>query len=290
MIYASAPGKLNLFFEVGPLRSDGYHSVISVYQALSIRQTVGVEKSSHWEVITEGDLPQEQLVRVPKDESNLCVIAAKALAEFCELGTAQPMRFKTHKQVPVAAGLAGGSADAAAALIALNEAWCLGLEIQQLMEVGSRVGSDVPFALLGGTALGLDTGIELEKLKALPTKQVVLLVSPIGLSTKEVFGKFDELFPNGDITVSSAEAVAGVIDGTRLGKNSLLSPALSIRPELKGYQSLLEGGNGHLSGSGPTIYFISDNREKAEKWRATLAEMGHFAIHTTTSDLGARAE
>lgn len=290
MIYASAPGKLNLFFEVGPLRSDGYHSVISVYQALSIRQTVGVEKSSHWEVITEGDLPQEQLARVPKDESNLCVIAAKTLAEFCGLGNAQPMRFETYKQVPVAAGLAGGSADAAAALIALNQAWCLGLEVQQLMEVGSRVGSDVPFALLGGTALGLDTGIELEKLKALPTKQVVLLVSPIGLSTKEVFGKFDELFPNGDITVSSAEAVAGVIDGTRLGKNSLLSPALSIRPELKGYQSLLEGGNGHLSGSGPTIYFMSDNREQAEKWGTTLAEMGHFAIHTTTSDLGARAE
>ncbi len=290
MIYASAPGKLNLFFEVGPLRSDGYHSVISVYQALSIRQTVGVEKSSHWEVITEGDLPQEQLARVPKDESNLCVIAAKTLAEFCGLGNAQPMRFETYKQVPVAAGLAGGSADAAAALIALNQAWCLGLEVQQLMEVGSRVGSDVPFALLGGTALGLDTGIELEKLKALPTKQVVLLVSPIGLSTKEVFGKFDELFPNGDITVSSAEAVAGVIDGTRLGKNSLLSPALSIRPELKGYQSLLEGGNGHLSGSGPTIYFMSDNCEQAEKWGTTLAEMGHFAIHTTTSDLGARAE
>ncbi len=290
MIYASAPGKLNLFFEVGPLRSDGYHSVISVYQALSIRQTVGVEENSHWEVSTEGDLPQEQLARVPKDESNLCVIAAKTLAEFCELGNAQPMRFETYKQVPVAAGLAGGSADAAAALIALNQAWCLGLEVQQLMEVGSRIGSDVPFALLGGTALGLDTGIELEKLKALPTKQVVLLVSPIGLSTKEVFGKFDELFPDGDISVCSADAVAGVIDGTRLGKNSLLSPALTIRPELKGYQSLLEGGAGHLSGSGPTIYFISDNREQAEGWRNTLAELGHFAIHTTTSDLGARAE
>ena len=117
MIYASAPGKLNLFFEVGPLRPDGYHSVISIYQALAIRQRVGVEPHSKWDVITEGDLPQQQLDLVPKDEKNLCVIAAKALAEYAGIANPQPMRFLTHKQVPVAAGLAGGSADAAASLI-----------------------------------------------------------------------------------------------------------------------------------------------------------------------------
>ena len=82
MIYASAPGKLNLFFEVGALRADGYHPVVSIYQSLAIRQRVGVEASDRWEVTTTGNLPKQQLDRVPTDESNLCVIAAKELAKY----------------------------------------------------------------------------------------------------------------------------------------------------------------------------------------------------------------
>lgn len=290
MIYASAPGKLNLFFEVGPLRSDGYHSVISIYQALSIRQRVGVEPHTHWEVITRGDLPQQQLDWVPKDETNLCVVAAKALAEFAGLGNPQPMRFETFKQVPVAAGLAGGSADAAAALIALNEAWCLGLSLEQLQKVASKVGSDVPFSLVGGTALGLDTGIELEKLEDLPTMQVVLLISPIGLSTKEVFGRFDQMFPDGDITVEPAGAIEKVRTKTHLGKNSLLPPALSLRPELEELQTLIAGQNGYLSGSGPTIYFLTQDEAQARSWQQQLSGLGHLVIHTSTSTLGATLE
>lgn len=290
MIYASAPGKLNLFFEVGPLRPDGFHSVTSVYQALAIRQTVGVEPNEKWEVRTDGDLPQVQLDRVPKDETNLCVIAAKALAEYSGIANPQPMLFKTFKQVPVAAGLAGGSADAAAALIALNKAWKLELTHNQLTEVASQVGSDVPFSLLGGTALGLDTGIKLEKLEDLPKMHVVLLVSPIGLSTKEVFARFDQLFPNGDLTLESTRAVTAVQDGTNIGKNSLLEPALSLRPELADYQSILPNTRGHLSGSGPTIYFLTQSLEQAAAWQLELTSLGHFAIQTTTSNLGAYAE
>ena len=290
MIYASAPGKLNLFFEVGPLRPDGYHSVISIYQALAIRQRVGVEPHSKWEVITEGDLPQQQLDLVPKDEKNLCVIAAKALAEYAGIANPQPMRFLTHKQVPVAAGLAGGSADAAASLIALNKAWKLGLTSGQLQQVASKVGSDVPFSLLGGTALGLDTGIELEALEDLPKLQVVLLISAIGLSTKEVFGKFDQMFPQGDITVEPQGSIEVVRAGSNLGKNSLLSPALSLRPELADYQSLIGGTTGHLSGSGPTIYFVTKDANEASDWANQLRALGHLVIQTTTSNHGATLE
>lgn len=290
MIYASAPGKLNLFFEVGPLRPDGYHSVISIYQSLAIRQRVGVEPHSKWEVITKGDLPQQQLDLVPKDEKNLCVIAAKALAEYAGISNPQPMRFLTHKQVPVAAGLAGGSADAAASLIALNEAWELELTNGQLQEVASKVGSDVPFSLLGGTALGLDTGIELEALEDLPTLQVVLLISAIGLSTKEVFGKFDQMFPKGDITVDPKGAIAAVNAGSNLGKNSLLAPALSLRPELAEYQSLIANTSGHLSGSGPTIYFVTKEASEASDWASQLRDLGHLVIQTTTSNRGANLE
>jgi 4-diphosphocytidyl-2C-methyl-D-erythritol kinase len=290
VIYASAPGKLNLFFEVGPLRPDGYHSVTSIYQALEIRQRVGVTPSETWVVETTGELPPEQLDRVPKDELNLCVVAAKALASYCQIGNPQPMRFETYKQVPVAAGLAGGSADAAASLLALNEAWSLGLDFAQLTQVASKVGSDVPFSLLGGTALGTDSGIELEKLDDLKQLHVVLLVSPVGLRTKQVFSVFDQMFPEGDISVESGKAFEKVTSGKLLGKNSLAAPATRLRAELSAYQELIPGTRGYLSGSGPTIYFVSSDKSEATSWSSRLRSLGHFIIQTTTSRRGAELE
>ena len=287
MIYASAPGKLNLFFEVGALRADGYHPVISIYQSLAIRQRVGVGFSDRWEVTTTGNLPKQQLDRVPTDESNLCVIAAKELAKYAGIETVQPMSFFTHKEVPVAAGLAGGSADAAASLLALNQAWKLNLDFQQLSQVASKVGSDVPFSLLGGTALGLDTGIELQSLDSLPELHVVLLVSPIGLSTKEVFQTFDQMFPEGDINHSAQTVVAGLSTMQRIGKNSLLQPALKLRSELEQYRHLIEGTTGYLSGSGPTIYFLTKEEDQARDWNEKLRDLGHFTILTTTAKTGA---
>ena len=290
MIYASAPGKINLFFEVGPLRPDGFHSVTSIYQSLAIRQRVGVTPAETWQVTTTGDLPTEQLNLVPKGEENLVVIAAKKLAEFAGI-EAQPMRFETIKQVPVAAGLAGGSADAAAALLALNEQWSLGLELTELSEVAAKVGSDVPFALLGGTALGVDTGIELERLSDMPTKHIVLLVSPHGLGTKEVFGEFDRLSPNGEMSLSPEEAKAALSNGTLpIGKNALWGPAVDLRPELAQYAGLVSGQQGFLTGSGPTLYFLTDTKEQADEVAAKLSDLGHFTISTQTDQVGARLD
>ena len=290
MIYASAPGKINLFFEVGPLRPDGFHSVTSIYQSLAIRQRVGVTPAETWQVTTTGDLPTEQLNLVPKGEENLVVIAAKKLAEFAGI-EAQPMRFETIKQVPVAAGLAGGSADAAAALLALNEQWSLGLKMTELSEVAAKVGSDVPFALLGGTALGVDTGIELERLSDMPTKHIVLLVSPHGLGTKEVFGAFDRLSPNGEMSLSPEEAKAALSNGTLpIGKNALWGPAVDLRPELAEYAGLVSGQQGFLTGSGPTLYFLTDTKEQADEVAAKLSDLGHFTISTQTDQVGARLD
>jgi len=290
VIYASAPGKINLFFEVGPLRPDGFHSVTSIYQSLAIRQRVGVTPAETWQVTTTGDLPTEQLNLVPKGEENLVVIAAKKLAEFAGI-EAQPMRFETIKQVPVSAGLAGGSADAAAALLALNEHWSLGLEMAELSEVAAKVGSDVPFALLGGTALGVDTGIKLERLSDMPTKHIVLLVSPHGLGTKEVFGAFDRLSPNGEMSLSPEEAKAALSNGTLpIGKNALWGPAVDLRPELAQYAGLVSGQQGFLTGSGPTIYFLTDTEEQADEVAAKLSDLGHFTISTQTDQVGARLD
>ena len=290
MIYASAPGKINLFFEVGPLRPDGFHSVTSVYQSLAIRQRVCVTPAETWQVTTTGDLPPEQLSLVPEGEENLVVIAAKKLAEYAGI-EAQPMRFETIKQVPVAAGLAGGSADAAAALLALNEQWSLSLAMAELSEVAAKVGSDVPFSLLGGTALGMDTGIELERLSDMPTKHIVLLVSPHGLGTKEVFGAFDRLSPDGEMTLSPEEAKAALLDGTLpIGKNALWGPAVDLRPELAQYAGLVSGQQGFLTGSGPTLYFLTDTKEQADEVAAKLSDLGHFTISTQTDQVGARLD
>jgi 4-diphosphocytidyl-2C-methyl-D-erythritol kinase len=290
VIYASAPGKINLFFEVGPLRPDGFHSVTSIYQSLAIRQRVGVTPAETWQVTTTGELPTEQLNLVPKGEENLVVIAAKKLAEFAGI-EAQPMRFETIKQVPVAAGLAGGSADAAAALLALNEHWSLGVEMTELSEVAAKVGSDVPFALLGGTALGVDTGIELERLSDMPIKHIVLLVSPHGLGTKEVFGEFDRLSPNGEMSLSPEEAKAALSNGTLpIGKNALWGPAVDLRPELAQYAGLVSGQQGFLTGSGPTLYFLTDTKEQADEVAAKLSDLGHFTISTQTEQVGARLD
>jgi len=290
VIYASAPGKINLFFEVGPLRPDGFHSVTSIYQSLAIRQRVGVTPAETWQVATTGDMPTEQLNLVPKGEENLVVIAAKKLAEFAGI-EAQPMRFETIKQVPVAAGLAGGSADAAAALLALNEHWSLGLEMAELSEVAAKVGSDVPFALLGGTALGVDTGIKLERLSDMPTKHIVLLVSPHGLGTKEVFGAFDRLSPNGEMSLSPEEAKAALSKGTLpIGKNALWGPAVDLRPELAEYAGHVSGQQGFLTGSGPTLYFLTDTKEQADEVAAKLSDLGHFTISTQTDQVGARLD
>jgi 4-diphosphocytidyl-2C-methyl-D-erythritol kinase len=241
-------------------------------------------------VTTTGDLPPEQLDLVPTGEDNLVVIAAKKLAEYAGIEP-KPMRFETIKQVPVAAGLAGGSADAAAALLALNEHWSLGLEMAELSEVAAKVGSDVPFSLLGGTALGVDTGIELEQLPALPTKHVVLLVSPHGLGTKEVFGAFDRLSPQGETTLGPQEAAAALSNETLpIGKNALWRPAVDLRPELAEYAGLVQGQQGFLTGSGPTLYFLSDTKEQAEDIALGLSDLGHFTISTQTDQVGARLD
>lgn len=290
VIQASAPGKVNLHFEVGPLRSDGYHSVISLYQGLAIRQKVSVQPADSWQVETTGNLPAEQLMLVPADEANLVVIAAKRLAEYVGIANPQPMRFLTHKEVPVAAGLAGGSADAAAALVALNEAWCLGLDAKGLSEVGALVGSDVPFALLGGTALGIDTGIELTALAPIENLYFVLAISPLGLSTGKVFSKFDELFPSGDLSSTPEQLRVALECGElQFGKNSLLQPALSLKPELRELVNAAQFPLA-LSGSGPTLFFASFDFGAANEVANQLRRLGLLVIETKSDARGAELE
>jgi 4-diphosphocytidyl-2C-methyl-D-erythritol kinase len=283
VITAKAQGKINLVFQVGPLRPDGYHEVASIYQALMLEETVSVEPSASWLVEASGRAPGVELV--PTGEDNLVVIAGKTLAEHVGIANPQPMKFTILKQIPVAGGMAGGSADAAAALVALNQAWELGLTAEELAVVGAKVGADVPFALLGGTAFGRGTGTELTKLENQKELHVILIFSDQGLSTKTVFEAFDQVSPDGDVV----DLELGNNYQDLIGHNSLLPAALALRPELVQLLELNFGLNGgYLSGSGPTVWFYSESYPKALAAFEMVKAFGYKAILTRTSPLGAR--
>ena len=285
MIGAKAPAKINLFFEVGPKRADGYHSVISIYQSLELFEEVYVEPAPSWSVSVSGNLSQQQLDLVPLDQTNLVVKAALALASHVGIENPQPMHFNILKQVPSAGGVAGGSADAAAALVALNEAWCLGLSRSELAQVAAKIGADIPFALLGGTALGVDSGIELASLPAADNRHVLLVFSSPGLSTGRVFEAFDDLYPEGDITKSPGEFLAG-FDLADAGKNSLLDAALVLRPDLRGLIDAVPN-SAKLSGSGPTLYLLSESLDELSDWQSKYADLGLESLITRFGNSGA---
>ena len=287
MISAIAPAKINLTFLCGPVRADGYHEVASIYQALDFFEQVGVEPADSWQIDLISDGIQES-ASVPTDSSNLVIRAAKELAKFAGLANPQPMRFEIRKQVPPAGGMAGGSADAAAALLALNSAWGLELALPEMMKVAANVGADVPFSLLGGTALGTGTGANLEPLPALPQQQVLLVFSTHGLSTAAVFQEFDRLMPDGDLTMSpkSLQEAFGTNLESILGRNSLATAAFSLRPDLARLADLVPGKTAYVSGSGPTLFMISEDMSEIEAWQQVFAGHGLKTLVTRTTDRG----
>lgn len=283
MIGAKAPAKLNLVFEVGPRRADGYHSVLSLYQSLALFEEVWVEKADAWAITVTGDLDPAELEQIPLDDSNLVIKAAHLLTNKAGISNPQPMHLKIVKRVPAAGGVAGGSADAAAALVALNEAWCLGFEKAQLQEFGAELGADVPFAILGGTAIGTDSGIQLESLPALEKQNVLLVFSKPGISTKDSFAVFDELYPAGDIHLEPS-SLRNPADYS-IGRNSLLEPAFRLRPDLQELMDLVPG-KVNLSGSGPTLYLLGSKAEVAT-WKELFQAKGLSTLETSFGTSGA---
>ncbi len=185
------PAKLNLQLSVGPPRDDGYHDLVTVFHAVSLFDEVTVRPASRTTVLVAG----EHSDSVPRGHANLAARAASALARATRVRRhgASAVQIEISKRIPVAAGLAGGSADAAAALVACNELWRTGLSQQELCEVGAQVGSDVPFALVGGTAVGQGRGDRLTAALAAGTYHWVLAFAARGLSTPEVYATCDRL-------------------------------------------------------------------------------------------------
>jgi 4-diphosphocytidyl-2-C-methyl-D-erythritol kinase len=273
-----APAKLNLHLSVGPLRRDGFHELTTVFQAVSLvdELTATPADSLHLEVDGEG------AAQVPADGANLAWRAAELLAEHT--GRRPGVALRIRKAIPVAGGCAGGSADAAAALVACDALWGTGMTRDGLTALAARLGSDVPFVLQGGTALGTGRGEHLTSVLARGAYAWVLAVADGGLSTPAVYGELDRQRATGPVTVAGEPS--GVLaalrsgDAAGLGRalhNDLQPAALSLAPRLR---KVLDAGRelGALgclvSGSGPTVALLAADPDAADGLAASLAAEG----------------
>ncbi|MET2010035.1 4-(cytidine 5'-diphospho)-2-C-methyl-D-erythritol kinase [Microbacterium chocolatum] len=291
-----APGKLNVFFQVGEVQPDGYHDVASVYQAVSLCEEIRAVEAPGFSMSVRGSV---DVSGVPVDDRNLALRAARILA--AEIGYGGGVHLEVVKDVPVAGGMGGGSADAAAALVACDALWGAGLPHATLHALAARLGADVPFALMGGTAVGTGRGDELSPALATGRLDWVIVPAEGGLSTPAVYGHLDALRASGGAEVSGAPAVAPeVLQALRTGDAHVLAPhlrndlqeaALSLRPDLARVLDLgAEAGAlaGMVSGSGPTLAFLADSPEAALEVQIVLSAAGLTALHVHGPVAGAR--
>ena len=273
------PAKVNLHLTVGDIRKDGYHELTTVYQAVSLYDEVTVEPADRLSVSVVGDGAGE----VPLDEENLAaraVIAAAALT-----GREPHLKVSIRKGIPVAGGMAGGSADAAAALVAADSLWGSSLDRTTLEGLAAGLGSDVAFLLVGGTALGTGRGEVISPVLAVGDYHWVLALADFGLSTPAVYAEFDRLRAAAGSTRPSIPP-DGVVSAIRAGdvvalgmalSNDLQPAALSLRPQLA---RVIDAGrelgavNGIVSGSGPTVALLARSSAESVRIASALAGLG----------------
>lgn len=296
---------MNLQLAVGPAGPDGYHGVVTVYQAISLYDEVTVEAAERTTVLVTG-LDAEL---VPTGPTNLASKAVTALARAAGLGARPGVAIEIRKRIPMAAGLAGGSADAAATLVACNELWQAGLSQAQLAKVAARLGSDVPFSLAGGTAVGRGRGELLTPALVSGTYHWALAFAADGLSTPEVYATCDRLRAarlagppasgqsaagqsagaqsgGGPAEIPAPELSGPLMTALRSGDpvavgqhlaNDLQPAALSMRPDLR--RALTAGREfgavgAMVSGSGPTCLFLAKSAEHARELAVSLTGAG----------------
>jgi 4-diphosphocytidyl-2-C-methyl-D-erythritol kinase len=303
-VLASSPAKVNVFFAVGAFLKNGFHEVASCYQALSLREIVSVEREGRFSISFAGPFAAQSRQLVPTDASNLVYKAGVELQKLNPEIYPEQVGYVIHKSVPIAGGMAGGSADGAAALVALNKLFEADLEAK-LPKAAAKLGSDVPFSLIGGTAIGTGRGEKLSKVETESILHWVLTPSQVGLSTPEVYRKLDILRTESGVDVSALDKpevpqvlIDAVVSGDAIEvanfmHNDLEVAALALRPELA---VTIEAGRkagaikSMMSGSGPTIVHLAKDRIHAEQIASRLAVVGLPSIATYTSVTGTRLE
>lgn len=274
------PGKVNLYLAVGDLRDDGYHELTTVFHAVSLLDEITVRNAD----VLSLEMSGEGVEALPTDERNLAWRAAQLMADH--VGRAPDVAISIEKSIPVAGGMAGGSADAAAVLVAMNTLWELGVPRRDLHALAAQLGSDVPFALHGGTALGTGRGEELATVLARSTFHWVLAFADGGLSTPAVFSEIDRLRGPDREAPQRLEDPEPVLSALASGDPQLLAPllgndlqpaALSLDPRLR--RTLNAGAEagalaGIVSGSGPTCAFLCASAGAAVDVGARLSGAG----------------
>lgn len=291
-VVAHAPAKVNVHLAVGPLRADGFHELTTVYLAVSLFDTVTVRPAEGLSLTVAGEGAADGTV--PADPSNLVWRAAELLARHA--GVPAHAALHVDKSIPAAAGLAGGSADAAATLVALDALWGTHATRRQLAGLAAELGSDVPFSLVGGIALGTGRGEELSPALARRRTDWVLGIAGAGLSTPVVYGELDRLRSLGRLPAGSTagppdevlSALSGAPD-TALAPlllNDLQAPAVGLRPELaRALDAMTRAGAlaALVSGSGPTVAGLVADADAAAQVSAALCGDGAFralrAVH-----------
>jgi len=280
-VVARVPAKVNLQLSVGPLGSDGFHEVTTVFQAISLFDDVTVATAPDGDGI-KISISGETSSGVPADSSNLAVKAAELMIKNYDLPA--DLIIKLKKEIPVAGGMAGGSADAAGVIVGLDSLFELGLSRDEMEVVGSKIGSDVPFSICGGVAIGTGRGDQITPALSKGSYNWVLALSGQGLSTPSVYQECDRLREGLSISAPLvSEPLMQALragDAKALGKaltNELQPAACSLRPALR---LVLDVGidygalGGIVSGSGPTVAFLVSDDEHAMDLTVALSASG----------------
>ncbi|NEN07157.1 4-(cytidine 5'-diphospho)-2-C-methyl-D-erythritol kinase [Diaminobutyricibacter tongyongensis] len=299
MVHARAPGKINVFLRVGAVMDDGYHDVATAYQAVSLYEDVRAYPSDDFSVSFSGTIDSSGL---PTDGNNLAIKAARMLARKADYRGGVHLEIEKH--VPIAGGMGGGSADAAATLLACDALWGTDCTKEELLALASRLGADVPFALIGGTAIGTGRGDRLSPALAKGQFHWVLVLPEEGMSTPEVYNELDrhrerhsqDIFP----AQKQPTVDANVLQALRAGDprmlaetlvNDLQAPAIHLAPHIGEIIELGEMNGalaGIVSGSGPTVAFLTADLDSALDLQIALSASRHTAVRATAPVHGAR--
>ncbi|NLU10308.1 MAG: 4-(cytidine 5'-diphospho)-2-C-methyl-D-erythritol kinase [Tepidanaerobacter acetatoxydans] len=276
-----ARGKINLTLDVLFKRLDGYHEVEMIMQTIALKDIISIELLSQRDIVLNTNCK-----KLPQDESNLAYQAAELMMK--EYGLDAGVSIDIHKNIPLAAGLAGGSSDAAAVIIGMNELFELKIPKDELMTLGKRIGADVPFCILGKTALARGIGEQLTPLKSLSGLSILLVKPPYCISTKEVYNRLD--VKNIKIRPDT-KAMIDYIEHQDIGKiasglcNVLEEVTLRLYPELGDIKKrmLQKGALGSImSGSGPSVFGIFENIRDAKRAADDFAVKDSWIFVTKT--------
>ncbi|NQX27160.1 4-(cytidine 5'-diphospho)-2-C-methyl-D-erythritol kinase [Microbacteriaceae bacterium VKM Ac-2854] len=299
IVHTRAPGKINVFLKVGAVREDGYHDLATAFQSLSLYEDVRASHAPDFSVSFSGSIDTSELAT---DGSNLAIRAARALAKAT--GYRGGVRLSIEKNVPIAGGMGGGSADAAATLLACDTLWRTDCPREQLLAIAATLGADVPFSFTGGTAIGVGRGDELSPALAKGQFEWVLVFADFGMSTPEVYRELDrhrerhvhdfrpiELTPSVDLNVLQALRAGDPAMLADAMHNDLQAAALHLAPQLSQVIELGEKNGalgGLISGSGPTVAFLAADADAAIDLQIALTSARHTVMRATGPVHGAR--